>query len=282
MKRKIDLTIGMPVFNGEKTIQDALDCLLSQTFSNFKIIVSDNCSNDQSLAILKENAEKDKRIEIFQQPNNIGGKKNFEFVLQKAETEFFMWAAVDDKLKPDFIEKNIAVLMKNDQIVCSVSRVKMAGFEYLSHLEQGTRAIMGEAKDKVRRFLENPGLNSRFYGIFKTDCLKRSYLNFPDYAFDWSVMLETLKYGDHYELESEETLLVRGSKGVSQSLLCRQMRKTRQPFLFKVFPLLEFSIFTVKRLNLALDLIALWYLLRLNWGFTKKLLMDFLRLLRDK
>jgi glycosyltransferase involved in cell wall biosynthesis len=55
------VSIGMPVYNGEKYIREALDSLLSQTFTDFELIISDNCSTDSTPEICKEYASKNRR-----------------------------------------------------------------------------------------------------------------------------------------------------------------------------------------------------------------------------
>ena len=93
------VSIGMPVYNGEKYIREALDSLLAQTFENFELIISDNCSTDGTSHICKEYTSRDSRIRYIRQDTNIGPIANFEFVLQEARGEFFMWAACDDYLE---------------------------------------------------------------------------------------------------------------------------------------------------------------------------------------
>jgi glycosyltransferase involved in cell wall biosynthesis len=54
--------IGMPVYNGERFIKDALDSLCAQTYSNWNLFISDDCSTDSTEVICRHYAEKDKRI----------------------------------------------------------------------------------------------------------------------------------------------------------------------------------------------------------------------------
>ena len=86
----------MPVFNGEKFIKNAIDSILSQTFKNFELIISDNASTDSTSKICEEYALKDNRIRYFRQSQNFGAVKNFQFVLEQAKCEYFMWTAADD------------------------------------------------------------------------------------------------------------------------------------------------------------------------------------------
>jgi len=101
------VSIGMPVYNGEKFIRDALDSLLAQTFTDFELIISDNASTDDTEAICRGYAAKDARIRYVRQAENLGAAANFKFVLDEAVGEYFMWAAHDDV----FFEHHLAVLV---------------------------------------------------------------------------------------------------------------------------------------------------------------------------
>lgn len=104
------VSIGMPVYNGEKFIRDALDSLLAQTYTDFELIISDNASTDVTEKICREYATKDSRVHYIRQGENIGATENFKFVLQMARGEYFMWAAHDDRWHPDFIYLGVRVL----------------------------------------------------------------------------------------------------------------------------------------------------------------------------
>lgn len=102
------ISIGMPVYNGEKYIRTALDSLLSQTFESFELIISDNASTDNTERICREYQSNDSRVVYTRQPTNLGAAANFKFVLDQATSEYFMWAAHDDFWKPEFITQALA------------------------------------------------------------------------------------------------------------------------------------------------------------------------------
>lgn len=104
------VSIGMPVFNGEKYIRDALESLIQQSFSNFELIISDNASTDHTAAICQEYADRDNRITYIRQSSNIGAAANFQFVLDQAKAEIFMWAAHDDLWAVDYLERAMPLL----------------------------------------------------------------------------------------------------------------------------------------------------------------------------
>ncbi len=98
------VSIGMPVYNGEKYIREALDSLLAQTFTDFELIISDNASTDATAAICQEYAARDSRLRYVRQSENRGPTANFQFVLAEAVADYFMWAAADDVWDAKYIE----------------------------------------------------------------------------------------------------------------------------------------------------------------------------------
>jgi glycosyltransferase involved in cell wall biosynthesis len=90
------VSIGMPVYNGERFIREAIDSLLAQTFIDFELIISDNASTDLTEEICRGYAARDTRVIYWRQSENRGALNNFLFVLHKATGKYFMWAASDD------------------------------------------------------------------------------------------------------------------------------------------------------------------------------------------
>jgi glycosyltransferase involved in cell wall biosynthesis len=118
------VSIGMPVYNGEKFIRNALDSLLLQTFTNFELIISDNGSTDATGAICREYALQDYRISYFRQSENLGPTNNFKFVFSRARAEYFMWAACDDMWDQSWLERCVEILDKDKQVVLVFSNFK--------------------------------------------------------------------------------------------------------------------------------------------------------------
>ena len=100
--KKIDIL--MATYNGERFLKEQIKSILSQTYKNFNLIISDDASTDKTYEILKYYEQKDKRVKIFKQDKNIGIASNFEFLLNKVESEFFMFADQDDIWEIDKVE----------------------------------------------------------------------------------------------------------------------------------------------------------------------------------
>ena len=121
------ISIGLPIYNGEKFLRKRIENLLSQTFTDFELIISDNASTDNSVKICKEFMKKDSRIKLHIQDHNIGQFRNYNFVLDQSYGEYFTWTAADDLLLPEFLEKNLHILETKKNVVTSVSRLRMFG-----------------------------------------------------------------------------------------------------------------------------------------------------------
>ena len=100
---KIDILLA--TYNGEAYLVEQLDSILKQTYKDFNLIVSDDNSNDATLKILEQYAKRDSRITIFKQEKNLGVISNFEFLLSKVKSKYFMFSDQDDIWNENKIEK---------------------------------------------------------------------------------------------------------------------------------------------------------------------------------
>src|SRR5258708_7924546 len=98
------VTIGVPVLNGEALLDRALRSIVWQTYRNLEIVVSDNGSTDRTVAIIDAFAARDPRFRCFLQPATTPVMKNFKFVLDHANGEYFFWAPHDDRWNTRYVE----------------------------------------------------------------------------------------------------------------------------------------------------------------------------------
>lgn len=215
----LKITIAMPVYNGEKFIRNSLDSLLSQTFKDFELIISDNASTDSTSSICQEYAKKDTRIRYIRQNKNMGGIWNLNFVLQEAKCKYFMWAAVDDYWLPTFVEKNIKVLESDETIIGSISDVEL----YRELTEEFKPNINDPSNRNTKKFQyvcptsdsveKRIGIYLKFfqasiiYGIYRTRVLKESCISDNFWANDFAIVLKTLRHGNLHVID--EVLMYR-------------------------------------------------------------------------
>jgi glycosyltransferase involved in cell wall biosynthesis len=115
------VSVGLPVYNGEKYISESIDALLGQTFEDFELIISDNASTDSTADICREYAKQDSRVRYIRQPANIGLSPNHNFVAEEARGEYFKWAAADDLYGRDLLRSCVTALDQHPQVVLAHS-----------------------------------------------------------------------------------------------------------------------------------------------------------------
>lgn len=114
------IDVLLATYNGEKYLKEQIDSILNQTYSNIRLIISDDCSKDRTREILKEYEQKDNRVIVYNQENNLGYVKNFEFLLSKVENDIYMLSDQDDIWLKDKIEKTYNKLKEtNSDLVFS-------------------------------------------------------------------------------------------------------------------------------------------------------------------
>jgi len=103
-------SIGLPVRNGEQSIGRAIESVLGQSFGDLELVISDNASTDATLELCRSYAERDPRVRVFPNEENIGLLRNYNRVVELSTGEYFRWLGADDWLEPRYLEKTIAVL----------------------------------------------------------------------------------------------------------------------------------------------------------------------------
>ena len=106
--KQIDILLA--TYNGEKYLKEQIDSILNQTYKNIRLVISDDCSKDSTLEILKEYEKKDERIELYIQQSNIGVVKNIDFLLKQVKSPYYMLADQDDYWLPEKAEKSLEKL----------------------------------------------------------------------------------------------------------------------------------------------------------------------------
>lgn len=210
---KPTISIGMPVYNGERYIREALDSLLGQSFENFELIISDNASNDSTQSICLQYAESDARIKYFRQVSNMGAAANFKFVLEQAVGTYFMWAAYDDKWSSKWLERTLSVVREPGVIMAfaQVIHIDDAGRE-MKHPANGVNFAYAYSASPLRRRLrfylayEGMGKANSIYSLYEQSVVKPldgmwSEIIGGARFYDYSVVYECLKYGKIKQVE---------------------------------------------------------------------------------
>lgn len=264
----VQLTIGMPVYNSAKTLPAALDSLLAQTFTDFRIVASDDGSTDETVAVLQRYAARDARIEYVRQAKNLGYAGNYQLVADLAETPFFMWAAGDDRWAPTFVAENVAALRADATLAASVSRIQFTRGDEALGLATGTYQITGTAVERLARFLAGcaNGDMSRLFAVYRTNMLRAAFPLPQSYAFDTGLCAIVALQGGYHEVP--EVLLWRDRTPVERYVAL--MRKEALPGLAGCFPGLLTTRWLVRqhRIPLSRDILLGLFAFNIDWHLT--------------
>lgn len=129
------VSIGMPVFNGEKYLAEALDSLLAQSFTDFELIISDNASDDGTEAICRRFAESDRRVRYIRNDVNRGAAWNHNKVMGEARGELFKLACHDDVCDRELLAACVDALdARSDAVLANPVTLQMMNGD-MSRLE---------------------------------------------------------------------------------------------------------------------------------------------------
>ena len=265
------VSIGMPVYNSEPFIQEALDSLLAQTFADFELIISDNASTDGTEAICRDYAAKDKRIRYVRQAENRGALANFQFVLDEAVGEYFMWAAADDRRTADFLAINVTIL-QSDPALSACTSPNCYNGEESDTSKYVDFSLNGDYSERCLAFLKNAWFSHGiFYSLMRTNIIK-SY-QFPGLAHaahDWMINLYLLRRGGIDRATNGLTTI--GKNGVSHQ--GNPWRTFRNYKIEAVLPLYEFtryalSLYAPAEFSFKATILFLIVLIKLNYKAAK-------------
>lgn len=213
------VSVGIPTFNRPEALRNALEGIVGQTYKNLEIIVSDNATpNNLTDTVVHEFMRRDSRIRYFRQAENRGALFNFQFVLENATGEFFMWAADDDHRAPKFVKTLVDLMQRNPECAisfCDFVEVTETGVEaegYPHHLQMLQSFTSCQAFIRLTRFylqLEKKGKGNLIYGLVRRDALKN---------FNWSTFVSA--HGEYgIDMLAVFSLLCQGRLAITEQRL---------------------------------------------------------------
>jgi glycosyltransferase involved in cell wall biosynthesis len=173
------VSIGLPVYNGDSYLVQAIESLLGQTFTDFELIISDNASTDDTEQICRRYAARDPRIRYSRNERNIGAGANYNRVFALSTGRYFKWAAHDDLCAPEYLERCVAVLEADPSIVLCYTKAVVIDehgapapdFEDRFHL------VSSRASERLRGyFLAGSWVFQPVFGLIRRETLARTPL----------------------------------------------------------------------------------------------------------
>jgi glycosyltransferase involved in cell wall biosynthesis len=207
------VSLGMPVYNAERYIEEALESLLGQSFDDFELVISDNASTDRTGDICRAYVTRDERIKYFRMRRNYGVIENFNNVFRLSTGAYFKWAASDDVCGRDYLLRAVEVLDQDPSTV--LVWAKTVGVD-----EQGQRVpLANEVSDlnstesvyspdpivRFSRLLRNVWwVDGPFYGVIRASALEATRWLHPRHMSGDQILLTELSLrGRFYELPEE-------------------------------------------------------------------------------
>ena len=254
------IVVGMPVYNAETTVSDAIASVLAYPYDDLKLLISDNASTDETQNICRRFAARDDRVELVTQSRNIGAEANFDYVLSAAQSRYFMWAAGDDVRSPNFLESCATFLDTHEDYVGATCPVRFKGAEF-DPRNMGDRSIeLDDPHERMLAFLTGIHANGRFYSLLRRSALDSWLGEDKNYlGADWALVIRLLRLGKFARLETGFVEL--GAEGASNkpTIFARYRRRTTH----WAIPFLDLSWATWREFRDARNLKRVRLLLRL-------------------
>lgn len=233
------LSVGLPVYNGEKWIAEAIDSILVQNVEDMELIISDNASTDRTESICRAVAARDSRVRYYRNNTNIGLYRNFDRVFELATGKYFKWAADSDICLEGFFEKCVAVLDARDDVVLAYPRTLLLlwgpdGEEVVSEYINNLNIEDDRPSDRFRKYLDRERINNVMHGVIRASALRKTSLIRPLPGSDISMIAELSLLGKFIEIP-EPLFARRFDPETSSMLMNTSTASTRKVPLGRTF-----------------------------------------------
>lgn len=223
MHNRARVTIGLPVFNAERYLTEALDSCMAQTYADFELIISDNASTDRTREICEAYAARDNRVRYYRNDRNLGASPNFNRVFALSSSEYFKWAPYDDVIAPGFLARCVQILDAHKDCVLCYSKAVIIDEQSREVIDYDpgppTESIKPE--DRFRNLLLHPEYAIQQMGLIRSDALKETDLHRAFPSSDEVLLAELALLGRFYEIPER---LYRYRRHGDQSTRIRKQR----------------------------------------------------------
>jgi glycosyltransferase involved in cell wall biosynthesis len=195
------VSIGLPVYNGDKFLAKSIESILNQTYGDFELIISDNGSTDNTKDICIRYAAKDSRIQYVRNDTNRGAAWNYNHVFHISRSEYFKWVAYDDVCEPDFLRSCLKILENDDSIVLCYTKTVIIDendnklLNYVDDLE----IYDNSPAKRLNKFIgRKTGECNAIFGLIRSSALARTSLIGNFNASDFNLLAHLSLLGNFY------------------------------------------------------------------------------------
>lgn len=171
------VTIGLPVWNGENFIEEAVESHLRQSFDDFELIISDNHSTDRTEAICRSFEARDPRVRYVRHATNRGAAQNYDCTLHLARGRYFKWSAHDDRLLPTFLAECVSALERDPPTVLAYTLIRIIdehGQTVGTHRRRRRRLSDERASVRFHDLVCSSVAPFEIFGLIRRDLLLRT------------------------------------------------------------------------------------------------------------
>ena len=199
------VSIGVPVYNGERFLEEALNSILMQTFRDFEVIISDNASTDGTPEICQAYAARDRRVRYYRSEQNFGAAWNYNRVFELATGEYFKWAAHDDLCAPEYLEQCAAVLDRKPAVVLCYPRTIIIdeNGKHIGDYIDGLDLCSPKPHERYAHYhnrYRTPGECNAVFGLIRADALGTTPLIGNYVSSDKILLGELALLGEFFEI----------------------------------------------------------------------------------
>ena len=197
------LSVGLPVYNGQRFVGKAIESILNQDFEDFELIVSDNASTDDTGHICRQYARMDKRIRYYRNEVNVGAAPNHNRVFELANGKYFKWAGHDDECHPQFLRRCVEVLDRApDSVVLAYPHAELIDQDG-TVTDQYLVSIACESPrphPRLAKLVTCIDLGTPMYGVVRSEALRKTHLHGSYIGADYVLLAELALLGEIREV----------------------------------------------------------------------------------
>jgi len=191
------LSIGLPVYNGERYLPAALASLVNQTFKDYELIIQDNASSDRTQEMCEAFVATDRRIRYQRNPANLGAAANYNLCLQQARGTYFKWAAHDDVCQPEFLQACIEALDNDPALVLCHSKSEAIDHQgkKLGIYDREPQAMEDQCWQRFAHMILEPHYCIPVFGVMRRNVLEKTIRHGDWVGADRNLLAELALHG---------------------------------------------------------------------------------------
>ncbi len=172
------VSIGMPVFNGERYLEAAIRSNLGQSYGNLELIISDNASMDRTAEICQDLAASDVRIKFHRNERNIGAAANYNKLFHLSSGEFFRWSNADDLPEVDLVAETLRILQSTPDAAIAYGRTGLIDEDgqSLGEFDDNLDLRENRPSDRYAAFFDRVTLTNIIYGVMRASAMRKTPL----------------------------------------------------------------------------------------------------------